>query len=104
MQDKHPKIYKQKINSLKSDIQKEYYYHGNDIGITKAVEEKMDREEIINKLKQLLSSPNYIYKAGVIIMLKNGDIYNKNIISYKDNYILTLENDKINIDDIYYIK
>ena len=32
MQDKHPKIYKQKINSLKSDIQKEYYYHGNEVG------------------------------------------------------------------------
>lgn len=104
MQDKHPKIYKQKINSLKSDIQKEYYYHRNIKDAKNEEKEKMSREEILNKLKLLLSGPNYVYKADVIIMLKNGDIYNKNIISYKDNYILTLDNDKIYIDDIYYIK
>ena len=27
MQEKHPKIYSQKINTLKSKVQNEYYYH-----------------------------------------------------------------------------
>ncbi len=109
MKDKFPEIYKNEIKSIKSKVQKDFYYHANkteektndarqvsDINISKV--------DIINKINHIFSSPNFVYQADVNIMYKNGKNMNEKIIGLKDDYLLTLDGRKININDVSNIK
>lgn len=108
MQEKHPKIYSQKINTLKSKVQNEYYYHArkdidnNEDDILRETE--ISRSDLIRKINNIFSRTNFIYQADITIMYKNGENKNKKIIGFKDNYLLTSDGLKISIDDIYDIK
>ena len=93
MKDKLPKIYKNKINGLKNKVQDTYYCDSN-------IHNNISKTEIINKINNMFLSPDYVYNVNVNIMLKNGKNINEKIIALKDNYLLTLNGTKINIDDI----
>lgn len=102
MKDEFPKIYKSKINSLKSKIQNEYYYHGKDVE-EKPIK-KVDKLTLLKKINAIFTRNDYVYQADVNIMYKNGENKHKKIIGTKDNYLLTIDNERISIDDIYDIK
>ncbi len=99
MDKKHPKIYKNKINNLKSKVQSEYYYHG-DSNTT----DELTKDEIKKKIENLLSSPNFVYQIDINIMLKNGENIIKKVIALKDDYLITLDNERISLDEIADIK
>ena len=66
---------------------------------------KSEREESSNdvdvrrKLKEIFNSPKYVYKADVIIKTNKG-ILEKTIVGMNKGEILTLDNEKIKIEDI----
>lgn len=60
-------------------------------------------KNIYQKINTILNSPNYIYKADVIITLKTGDI-EKRIIGRNHTHLITIENELIPIADILNIK
>lgn len=106
--DKLPKIYKNKINSIKSKVQNEFYYHANrkSKNINDTYDNSIDSDPnlILNKIENIFQRPDYVYQANVNIMYKNGENKQKKIVGFKKNYLMTLEGDKIYIDDIKDIK
>ena len=57
-----------------------------------------------NKIKNIFQRPDYVYQANVNIMYKNGENKQKKIVGFKENYLITLEGEKIYIDEIKDIK
>ena len=104
MKDKFPEIFKNKVDKIKSKVQKEFYYHNSDESNTDKREVKIDKMTLLKKIESIFSRPDYVYKADITILYKNGENINKKIVGIKDNYLLTIEGEKIYIDDIYDIK
>ncbi len=109
MKDKFPEIYKNKVENLKSKVQKEYYYHANDISNEKikgdVKEENENKEELNNvdlrsKINNIFKRPDYVYKVDVNIMYKNGETIMKKVIGFKNNYLITNDGEKIYINEI----
>ena len=105
MSEKYPEIYKKKINNLKSKVQNFYYYNHEKQDIIEEEKEKPEKEnndlyDLKSKINAIFKKPNFVYQAVVNIMYKDGKNITKNIIGFKDNYLLTKEGEKININDI----
>ena len=66
-------------------------------------ESKKNEKNIYQKINEIFSSRNYVYKAKVLISTKNGE-KNKTIIGRNSNYLITNENELILISDIIDIK
>lgn len=60
-------------------------------------------KNIMQKLNEIFSSPNYVYKANVEITLNDKTI-SKRIIGRNKDYIITMDNNLIPIKDIIDIK
>ena len=100
MKDKFPEIFKTKVDKLKTNIQNEFYYHKND----ERKNYDISTEDIREKVAKIFTNNDYVYKADINIMLKNGKSMFKKIIGFKNDYILTIDGDKININDVMDIK
>lgn len=108
MKDKFPEIYKSKIDKVRSKVQKDFYYHANETE-TKPnerieSEKKVDKLDLIKKINNIFSRPDYVYQADITIMYKNGENIVKKIIGIKDNYLIAFDGERIFIDDILDIK
>lgn len=101
MDDDKSKLYKNKVDHLKTKVQNEYYYHAGNSDI-KA--KRVDRLVLIDKLNNIFKSPSHIYKSVVNIMYKNGEITPENVIGLKEDYLITLEGNKIPLSEISDIK
>lgn len=110
MDDKFPKIYKNKINKIKSKVQKDFYYRADNDNDERAAQgsnfssQSVDKMTLLKKINSIFSRPDYIYQADVIIMYKNGENKQKKIVGVRDNYLITIDNEKIMIDDVADIK
>lgn len=107
MKDKFPGIYKNKIDGIKSKIQKDFYYHAEEERSKDARlsdEDEKNDLSVIDKINNVFKSPNFVYQADVIIIYKNGKNINEKIVGMKDNYLLTLDGRKIFINDVLDIK
>ena len=93
-----PKVFHNKVNKNFNNNRSFYYSNNEPIE-----EEKKDTRTITQKINDIFSSPNYIYKANVEITLKDKKIV-KRIIGRNKNYIITMDNDLISINDIIDIK
>lgn len=62
-------------------------------------------EELLvkKKIDEIFSSPRFIYKMKVLILTDEGEV-RENIIAKADNSLITLNNKKININEIRDIK
>lgn len=105
MNDKIPKIYKNKIDKLRTRVQKDFYYHSNEgsPNLT-AKPSKISRKDLLDKINTIFKRPDYVYQADVIIMYKTGENKHKKIVGLKENYLITLDNERIILDDILDIK
>lgn len=65
--------------------------------------EKKDYKNLSMKLKDIFSSNNYVYKRNVRITTKD-KVVEKTIVGKVNGYILTIDNQKIKISDIYDIE
>ncbi len=112
MKDKFPEIYKNKIENLKSQVQKDFYYHADEKNTEQTSSDirnkkddlNQDKIDVVRKINNIFKRPDYVYQADVTIMLKKGENINKKIIGIKDNYILTTDGEKIYLDDVLDIK
>lgn len=93
-----PKIYKSIVATEKN---KKYFYSKNEINnvLTKKTQtNKTNNSNIKEKVSHILK-PNMLYSNEVTIILKNNKIRTRIIRKY-DNYILTIDNDKIDYSEI----
>ncbi len=91
-----PKVFHNKID--KKFNNNDTVFYSND-----KREEVIDKRSIQQKINDIFSSPNYVYKANVDITLKDKKI-TKRIIGRNKEYIITMDNDLIPINDIIDIK
>ncbi|MBR6690219.1 MAG: hypothetical protein IKL65_02690 [Bacilli bacterium] len=93
-----PKVFHNKIDK-KFDNNRNVFYSNN----TYEEDRSMDTRTVLQKINDIFSSPNYVYKANVEITLKDKKV-TKRIIGRNKNYIITMDNDLIPISDIIDIK
>lgn len=60
---------------------------------------KNEKVDINSKINNIFKSSGYIYKINVEIVLKDKTI-TKKIIGKKNGYLITIDNERISIDDI----
>ena len=91
-----PKVFRNNINKNISNNENVYYDRLNK-------QEEINDKSIQQKINEIFSSPNYVYKANVEITLKD-KVISKRIIGRNKDYIITMDNDLIPIKDIINIK
>lgn len=96
-----PKVFRNSINK-KFDNNNSVYYSNND-NRNIDFENTNDSKNVIQKINEIFSSPNYVYKANVEITLKDKKI-TKRIIGRNKNYIITMDNMLIPINEIINIR
>jgi len=96
-----PKVFHNNVNK-KFNNNSNVFYSCNDNRNLKN-DDVYDKKNVLQKINEIFSSPNYIYKANVEITLKDKKI-TKRIIGRNKNYIITMDNMLIPINDILDIK
>lgn len=91
------------INKINKKINNNETISYGDNKIVKTSNNKQIVKSVYQKINDIFKSRNYIYKADVIIKMKNGDI-EKRIIGKNSNYLMTNDGELIPIKDILDIK
>ena len=94
-----PKVFRNNVDK-KFTNNKCVYYSSADSNTNEAIK---DNRTVLQKINEIFSSPNYVYKANVEITLKDKKV-TKRIIGRNKNYIITMDNDLIPINDIVDIR
>lgn len=93
-----PKVFINSINKKIKNNMSVFHFVKDDIMM---IDESVD---VRSKIKKIFDSSSFVYKSRVEIILKDGTKVIKDIIAIKDNNLITLDDIKINIDDIIDIK
>lgn len=92
-----PKVFRNNLDK-KFNNNRSVYYSSND-----SKEEVRDSRSVLQKINDIFASPNYVYKANVEITLKDKKV-TKRIIGRNKDYIITMDNVLIPVEDIIDIK
>ena len=95
-----PKVFRNNVHK-KFNNNNTVYYSGDRNYDTKI--KSKDPKNITQKINEIFSSPNYVYKANVEIILKDKKI-SKRIIGRNKSFIITMDNMLIPISDIIDIR
>ena len=105
MNEKFPEIFKNKIDNIKTKLQSEYYCRGvgeENFSKEKNIEDKkISKSKLLDKINSIFKRPDFVYQTDITIITKNRECINKKIVGIKDNYLITLDEEKIYLDDIY---
>ena len=96
-----PKVFQNNIDKKFNNNNSVYYSSNDNRSLNK--EEIKDNRTILQKINEIFSSPNYVYKANVEITLKDKKV-TKRIIGRNKDFIITMDNTLIPISDIVDIK
>lgn len=99
-----PKVYANKINKQINNNSSVYHFTRtsnqkelNNVNIDNNVNVKL-------KINELFSSSSFVYKFDAYITLKDGSEQLYSIVALKDDSLITIDGDKLNISDIANIK
>ena len=97
-----PKVFKNNVDK-KFNNNNSVYYSSSENRNTSLKENTEDNKNVLQKINEIFSSPNYVYKANVEITLKDKKI-TKRIIGRNKDFIITMDNSLIPINEIMDIK
>lgn len=109
MNKKLPSIYANKIDKTLNNNNKIYYSLKDERNIIDKSNlqndsyQEIEGKNILQKINSIFNSSNYIYKADVLIMLKDKTL-EKRIIGKNKTHLITNENELIPISEIIDIK
>ena len=89
-----PKVFQNKIDKKFTNNENVYYSSNKEFN-----NDVVDNRTVAQKINEIFASPSYIYKANVEITLKDKKV-TKRIIGRNKNYIITMDNDLIPIEQI----
>lgn len=104
MNKKLPEVFHNSIDK-KLNNNEDFYYSANNSNDNNTNDKKIDNREINfnksihQKINEIFASSGYVYKANVKITTNDG-IINKRIIGRNNKYLITMDNEKIPIDNI----
>lgn len=94
MNNNLPRVYANPINkTLKNNL--EYYISSSNDNNLRSYNQNVPR-----KINEIFSSSNHVYKSRVLIKLLNNRELETTIVGKTGNYLLTLNGDKISINNI----
>ena len=98
MDKKIPKVFANKVDS---DGNNEKVYHSTDkvINDKKEISKFTIEKNINQKINDIFNSSSYIYKADVLIKLKNETV-TKRIVGRNSTHLITMDNELIPISNI----
>ncbi|MBR3209140.1 MAG: hypothetical protein IKF82_02615 [Bacilli bacterium] len=100
MEKKIPKVFANEVNSKGNNNDTFYSYESS----LDNKEIKISNEKNVNqKINDIFNSSTYVYKADVLIKLKNGEVVKK-IVGRNSKHLITMDNELIPISDIVDIK
>lgn len=94
-----PKVFRNNVNKKFNNNKSVYYSNRN----SNTIEDIKDNRNVLQKINEIFSSPNYVYKANVEITLKDKKV-TKRIIGRNKDFIITMDNTLIPVSDIVDIK
>ena len=97
-----PKVFQNNINK-KFNNNSNVYYSSKENRSSNLTNDVNDNKTVLQKINEIFSSPNYVYKANVEITLKDKKII-KRIIGRNKDFIITMDNNLIPVKDIIDIK
>lgn len=96
-----PKVFQNNVDKKFNNNSSVYYSSNDNRSIN--TEEVKNNQTILQKINEIFSSPNYVYKANVEISLKDKKV-TKRIIGRNKDFLITMDNTLIPIRDIVDIK
>ena len=100
MKKKLPNIYKGRVKN-NSQNQKQSLVQNIEDEISNITSEKSIEDKSINRqIKDIFSSPNYVYKADVSIIMSDGKNLKKTIIGRTNNSLITIDDELIDVSKI----
>ncbi len=101
MKNKLPGIYKGIVKNINKN-QKQTILSKNVENTNEDIvrNDEVDDKNINRKIKDIFSSPNYVYKANVSITMENGDNLKKTIIGRTNNSLITIDDELIDVRNI----
>ena len=100
MKKKLPGIYKG-IVKKNSQNQKQSIFNIHTEKVSEEDESKMENDKPVNvQIKDIFTSPNYVYKADVSIITTDGENIKKTIIGRTNNSLITIDDELIDVSKI----
>lgn len=100
MKKKLPNIYKGMVRNTNPN-QKQSLIKNNYLNNLDEKEKSIISKKSINKqIKDVFSSPNFVYKANVLIKLMDGTTQEKTIIGRTNNSLITIDDELIDVSKI----
>lgn len=94
-----PKVFINKIDKSIKNNKESYHYKGDEPIIIDDAD--INVKETIN---EIFNSDSFVYKTKVTIKFKNGKSKVYEIVAMKNNELISIDGDKIKVDDIVNIK
>ncbi len=103
MEKKLPKVFANKVDKNAGNNENVFYSDHESITTDNGKNIERDitlpKKNINQKLNDIFNSPSYIYKADVVIKLKDRTI-TKRIVGRNSTHLITMENELIPLSDI----
>ncbi len=99
MKRKLPNLYKGIIRNNPIN-QKQSIIDFNDKEEIQEKEDIVSDRNINNQIKNIFSSPEFVYKADVVITTTQGNILKKTIIGRTNNSLITMDDELIDVNEI----
>jgi len=97
-----PRVFVNAIDkNIKNNMEVFHFKKNDEIEM---IDESVNINEVRSKIKEIFDSTSFVYKSKVNILLKDGNHIIEDIIAIKDNDLITLNGNKININNILDIK
>ena len=104
MKKELPKVYANKIDKeIRNNVSVSYNKDDNFLRSDNEMVTKNEKNNINQKINNIFNADNYIYKADVIITLKDKSI-TKRIIGKNSTHLITYDNELIALTDIIDIR
>ena len=99
MKKKLPSVYKGRVKN-NSQNQKQSILSTNNNTNDYEEEIKDNNKSIDRQIKDIFNSPNYVYKADVLITSVDGENLKKTIIGRTNNSLITIDDELIDVSKI----
>ena len=104
LEKKLPKVFANKVNKNAGNNENVFYSdRDSSLDISNDLNSNYTGKNVMQKINDIFNSPNYIYKADVIIELRDRTV-NKRIVGKNNLNLITIENELIPISEIVDIK
>lgn len=104
MKKELPKVYANKIDKeIRNNVSVSYNKDDNFLENDNELVTKNEKNNINQKINNIFNADNYIYKADVIITLKDKSV-TKRIIGKNSTHLITYDNELIALTDIVDIR